>query len=145
VPIRTRHSTISPAARLTAEQPQQGMLDTNIVIVLRWIDPAQLSAGPHPGAGQRPQDTYDEHAERARRREILQRAESEFDSAPFDAEAAPASLAASQPRSSPHADSHDDRSANTMIAATATAEWLPYSPPNTDDLAGLDTLTRRPP
>ena len=34
------------------------------------------------------QDLYDEHAERARRLEILQRAVSEFDSVPFDAEAA---------------------------------------------------------
>jgi hypothetical protein len=33
------------------------------------------------------QDAYDEHAERARRLEILQRAESEFDPVPFDAEA----------------------------------------------------------
>jgi len=42
VPIRTPHSTISPAARLTAEQSQQGALDTKIVIVRRWIDPDQL-------------------------------------------------------------------------------------------------------
>jgi len=44
VPITTRHSTISPAARLTAEQPQQGA----IVIVLRWIDPA---CSPFPRRG----------------------------------------------------------------------------------------------
>lgn len=34
------------------------------------------------------QDRYDEHEERARRTEALQRAESEFDAIPFDSEAA---------------------------------------------------------
>ena len=60
----------------------------------RWIDPgelsdemaissitfAELSVGPHEVRGNDEQDLYDENAERARRLEILQRAESEFDS-----------------------------------------------------------------
>jgi predicted nucleic acid-binding protein len=69
------------------------MLDTNIVILRRWVDPnelpeevaisavtlAELSAGPHEVRSNDEQDAYDEHAERARRLEILQRAENEFD------------------------------------------------------------------
>jgi predicted nucleic acid-binding protein len=68
------------------------MLDTNILILRRWIDPAELpdemamsaitlaelSAGPHEVRRNDEQAAYDEHAERARRLEILQRAESEF-------------------------------------------------------------------
>jgi hypothetical protein len=34
------------------------------------------------------QDDYDEHAERARRLDVLQRTENDFDPIPFDAEAA---------------------------------------------------------
>lgn len=54
------------------------MLDTNIVILRKWIDPAEppdemaisaislaeLSVGPHEVRGNDEQDTYDEHAER---------------------------------------------------------------------------------
>jgi predicted nucleic acid-binding protein len=61
------------------------MLDTNIL--RKWIDPAELpdemaisaitlaelSAGPHEIRGNDEQAAHDEHAERARRPEILQR------------------------------------------------------------------------
>ena len=87
---------------MNGERHRQGMLDTNIVILRRWIDPgelpdevaisaitlAELSAGPHQVRRNDEQDRYDEHAERARRLEILQRTENEFDPVPFDAEAA---------------------------------------------------------
>src|SRR5215471_4534849 len=87
---------------MSDEPPRQGLLDTNILILRKWIDPAELpdemaisavtlaelSAGPHEVRPRDEQDSYDEHAERARRLEILQRAESEFDPVPFDAEAA---------------------------------------------------------
>ena len=83
---------------MTGERPRQGLLDTNIVILRKWVDPrelpeemaisditlAELSAGPHEVRRNDEQDAYDEHAERARRLEILQRAESEFDPVPFD-------------------------------------------------------------
>jgi predicted nucleic acid-binding protein len=60
------------------------MLDTNILILRRWVDPAELpdemaisaitlaelSAGPHDVRRNGEQDRYDEHAERARRLEI---------------------------------------------------------------------------
>src|SRR5258708_38898872 len=100
--IRTPLLTTRPLAHMNGDLPRQGMLDTNIMILRRWIDPnqlpdemaisaitlAELSAGPHEVRRNGDQDRYDEHAERARRLEILQRAESEFDPIPFGAEAA---------------------------------------------------------
>ena len=136
-------------------EPLQGMLDTNIVILRRWIDPAELpeemaisavtlaelSAGLHEVRGNNEQDAYDEHAERARRLEILQRAESEFDPVPFDAEAArifgritAAVIAAGR--------KPQGRVVDLMIAATAIAEGLPVYTTNPDDFAGVDTLIR---
>jgi predicted nucleic acid-binding protein len=140
---------------MNGERPRQGMLDTNIVILRRWVDPAELpdemaisavtlaelSAGPHEVRPNREQDRYDEHAERARRLEVLQRAESEFDPVAFDAEAArifgrvtAAAIAAGRrPRG---------RLADLMIAATAIAAGLPLFTTNPDDFAGLSTLVR---
>jgi predicted nucleic acid-binding protein len=141
--------------RMSGDLPRQGLLDTNILILRRWIDPAdlpdemaisaitlaELSAGPHEVRGNDVQDLYDEHAERARRLEILQRAESEFDPVPFDVEAAriygrvSAAVIATgrKPRS---------RIAGLMIAATAIAEDLPLFTINPADFTGLDTLMR---
>jgi predicted nucleic acid-binding protein len=138
---------------MSGERPRQGMLDTNILILRRWIEPAELpeemaisaitlaelSAGPHEVRRNDEQDTYDEQAERARRLEILQRAESEFDPVPFDAEAArifgrvtAAVIAAGRkPRG---------RVVDLMIASTAIAEGLPLFTTNPDDFAGLGTL-----
>ena len=47
---------------------------------------AELSAGPHEVRPDTEQDAYFEAAERARRLDVLQRAEHEFDPIPFDAE-----------------------------------------------------------
>jgi predicted nucleic acid-binding protein len=138
---------------MSGELPRQGMLDTNILILRRWINPAELpdemaigaitlaelSAGPHEVRRNGEQDAYDEHAERARRLEVLQRAESEFDPVPFDAEAArifgrvtAAVVAAGRkPRG---------RAVDLMIAATAIAEGLPLFTTNPGDFTGLDTL-----
>lgn len=132
---------------------EQGMLDTNILILRRWIDPAELpnemaisaitlaelSAGPHEVRRNDEQDAYDEHVERARRLDVLQRAESEFDPVPFDAEAAriygrvSAAVIASgrKPRR---------RMVDLMIAATAIAEDLPLFTTNPDDFKGLHDL-----
>lgn len=140
---------------MSDKQPRQGMLDTNILILRRWIDPdqlpdemaisaitlAELSAGPHEVRRNDEQAVYDEHAERARRLEILQRAESEFDPVPFDAEAArifgrvtAAVIAAGRkPRG---------RAVGLMIAATAIAEGLPLYTTNPADFTGLDALVR---
>ncbi|WP_327066328.1 type II toxin-antitoxin system VapC family toxin [Kitasatospora sp. NBC_01302] len=140
---------------MTAEpkRHEQGLLDTNIMILRRWLDPeelpdemaittvtlAELSAGPHEVRGNAEQDDYDEHAERARRMDVLQRAESEFDPIPFDAEAAriygrvcAAVIGAGRkPRR---------RVADLMIAAIAVAEGLPLFTTNPDDFKGLEDL-----
>jgi hypothetical protein len=140
---------------MSGEHPAQGMIDTNILILRAWIDPAELpdemaisaitlaelSAGPHEVRRNDEQDSYDEHAERARRLEILQRAESEFDPVPFGAEAArifgrvtAAVIAAGRkPRR---------RIADLMIASTAIAEGLPLYTTNPGDFAGMDALIR---
>jgi len=137
------------------EMPSQGLLDTNILILRDWINPAELpdemaisaitlaelSAGPHEVRPNSEQDLYDEHAERARRLEVLQRVENEFDTVPFDAEAArifgrvtAAVVAAGRkPRR---------RIADLMIASTAIAEGLPLFTTNPDDFAGLGRLVR---
>lgn len=134
-----------------AGERTQGLLDTNIMILRRWVDPeelpdemaisaitlAELSAGPHEV--RRDEDAYDEHAERARRLDVLQRAENEFDPIPFDAEAARiygrvcAAVISSgrKPRR---------RVADLMIAAIAIAEDLPLYTTNPDDFKGLDDL-----
>lgn len=136
-----------------AAEYQQGLLDTNIVILRKWIDPeelpaavaisaitlAELSAGPHEVRRNDGQDDYDEYAERARRLDILQRTENEFDPIPFDAEAAriygrvcAAVIGAGRkPRR---------RVADLMIAAIAIAEELPLFTTNPDDYKGLDNL-----
>jgi len=138
---------------MSGERPRQGLLDTNILILRRWIDPgelpdemaisaitlAELSAGPHEVRRGDEQDSYDEHTERARRLDVLQRAESEFDPVPFDAEAAriygrvTAAVIASgrKPRR---------RVVDLMIASTAIAERLPLFTTNPDDFAGLEAL-----
>jgi len=132
-------------------EPNQGLVDTNILILRDRIDIAELpdemavsamtlaelSAGPHLV---RPESIqYDEHAERARRIDILQRVENEFDPIPFDAEAArlygrmTAGVVAvgRTPRR---------RAIDLMIAATAAAEGLPLYTSNPDDYKGLDHI-----
>lgn len=136
-----------------AVERERGLLDTNIVILRRWIDPAELpaemaisaitlaelSAGPHEVRRNDEQADYDEYAERARRLDVLQRAENEFDPIPFDAEAAriygricAAVIGAGRkPRR---------RVADLMIAAIAIAEELPLFTTNADDFKGLEDL-----
>ena len=137
---------------MTAEGYSRGLLDTSIMILRGWIDAAELpaevaisavtlaelSAGPHH-VRRRDDGGDDEHAERARRLDVLQRAESEFDPIPFDAEAAriygrvtAAVIAAGRkPR---------HRIADLMIASIAIAEDLPLFTTNPDDFAGLEHL-----
>ena len=132
---------------------RQGLLDTNVVILRRWVEPeelpdevaisaitlAELSAGPHEVRRNEEQNDYDEYAERARRLDVLQRAENEFDPIPFDAEAARiygrvcAAVIGSgrKPRR---------RVADLMIASIAIAEELPLFTTNPDDFKGLDNL-----
>jgi len=137
---------------MTGDQ-SQGLLDTNIMILRRWVDPAELpdemaisavtlaelSAGPHEVRGNDEQSDYDEHAERARRLDVVQRAENEFDPLPFDAEAARiyGRVCAAvigfgrKPRR---------RVADLMIASTAVAAELPLYTTNPDNFKGLDDI-----
>jgi predicted nucleic acid-binding protein len=136
---------------MTAEGYARGLVDTNVLILRRWVSPgdlpaeiaisaitlAELSAGPHEVRTNREQTEYDEHAERARRLDVLQRAENEFDPIPFGAEAARAYgrvtaaviSAGRKPRR---------RVADLMIASVAIAEDLPLFTTNSADFAGLD-------
>lgn len=138
---------------MPAEDRRRGVLDTNIVILRAWIDPdelpdemaitaitlAELSAGPHEVRGNDEQNAYDAPVERARRMDILQRAEHEFDPIPFDTEAArvygrvtAAVVAAGRkPRR---------RALDLMIASIAIAEGLPLYTTNPDDFVGLEQL-----
>jgi len=138
---------------MSGDRPERGLLDTNILILRRWIDGAELpeemaisavtlaelSAGPHEVRSNDEQNAYDERAERARRMSVLQRAEADFEPIPFDAEAAriygevsAASIAIGRkPRA---------RVADLMIASTAIAERLPLFTTNPDDFRGLDHL-----
>jgi predicted nucleic acid-binding protein len=132
---------------------RKGLLDTNILVLRRWIDAgelpdemaisaitlAELSAGPHQVRRNDQQNSYDEHAERARRLDVLQRAENEFDPIPFGAEAARiyGRLAAAvvgtgrKPRK---------RALDLMIAATAGAEELSLYTTNPADYEALERL-----
>jgi len=138
---------------MTAEPARRGLLDTNIMILRSRIVPeelpdemaisavtlAELSAGPHQVRPDTEQDTYFEAAERARRLEVLQRAEHEFDPIPFEADAARAYgrvtaaviAAGRKPRR---------RAVDLMIAATAIAAELPLYTTNPGDFAGLEHL-----
>jgi predicted nucleic acid-binding protein len=138
---------------MPAERPRQGLLDTDIMILRRWVDPAELpdemaisaitlaelSAGPHHVRRNEEQASYDERAERARRLDVLQRAENEFDPIPFDAEAAriygrvAAAVIAAGRRSR-------RRITDLMIAATAIAHDLPLYTTNPGDFTGLGGL-----
>lgn len=138
---------------MTVERHDQGLLDTNIMILRRWVNPAELpdemaistvtlaelSAGPHEVRRNEEQSDYDEHAERARRLDVLQRAENEFDPIPFGVEAArvygrvcAAMISIGRkPRR---------RATDLMIASVAVAEGLPLYTTNPDDFKGLDDL-----
>jgi predicted nucleic acid-binding protein len=126
------------------EPSSRGLLDTNIVVYLAALDPAQLpdemvisavalaelSAGPH--------HTTDP-VERARRTNVLQHAEATFEPLPFDADAArafgmicAAVLATGRtPRR---------RIADLMIAAIAVVSRVPFYTTNPDDFTGLDHI-----
>jgi predicted nucleic acid-binding protein len=126
-----------------------GLLDTNILVLRRWIDVselpaemaisavtlAELSAGVHVVRGR----DADARAERARRMEVLQRVEHEFDPIPFDTEAARSfgriSAAVLEVGRTPRR-----RVADLMIASVAAAQNLPLYTTNADDFAGLDGI-----
>lgn len=126
-------------------RPARGLLDTSAVIDLEHLDPGdlpaevaissltlgELAAGPH---------ATNDHGERARRQDRLQRTEAAFDPLPFDAEAAraygriyAAVMAAGRKARGP-------RAVDLLIAATAHASSLPLYTRNPQDFRGLETL-----
>jgi predicted nucleic acid-binding protein len=129
---------------VSGEPGQRGLIDTNIVIHLPALEPAQLpdemvisavtlaelSAGPHHTS---------DPAERARRMSVLQHAEATFEPLPFDSAAArvfgavSAAVLASgrKPRR---------RLADLMIASIAAANSLPLYTTNPEDFRGLDEV-----
>jgi predicted nucleic acid-binding protein len=127
---------------------RRGLLDTNIMILRSRIAPealpdevaistvtlAELSAGPHEVRPDTEQDVYFEAAERARRLDVLQRADHEFDPIPFDADAARVTAAGIAAGRKPAA------AVDLMIAATAITAELPLYTTNPGDFAGLDHL-----
>lgn len=132
-----------------AAEHRQGLLDTNILILRRWLDAedlpeemaisavtlAELAAGVHLVRG----DDAQARAERARRTDVLQRAESEFDPIPFDGEAARAfGRISAAVRASGRAPRR--RMADLMIASVAAANGLPLYTTHPADLTGLADL-----
>jgi len=128
------------------DERTKGLVDTNILILRRWIDPndlpdeiaisaitlAELSAGVHQ-AGMEGAATAEERASRV---DILARAENDFDPVQFDAETArrfgvlSAAVVA-------YGRTPRRRIADLMIAATASVSGLPLYTTNPDDYAGL--------
>ncbi len=128
---------------MTADE--YGLLDTSTLILLgRLQDPsvlparplisaitlAELSVGPLVATSE---------TERAARQAHLQQAETDFESIPFDADAARAfgQVAASMRRSGRKANA---RAYDAMIAAIALANGLPLYTCNPDDFAAIDGL-----
>ncbi len=124
----------------------RGLLDTSVVIALDRLDPtclpdesavsaitmAELGAGPH---------ATDDPDERARRLELLQRAESTFDQLPFDDAAARAYGRVYSAVTAAGRRARGRRAVDLLIAAIALASRLPLYTCNPDDFAGIDELT----
>jgi len=123
----------------------RGIADTNILILRAGIDPAELpdelaisavtlaelTAGVHHVSGEGAEQ------ERARRLDVLQRAENQFEPIPFDSEMARryGQLCAAV---FAHGRTPRRRIADLMIGATASVLGLPLYTTNPDDYAGLD-------
>jgi predicted nucleic acid-binding protein len=124
---------------------ERGLIDTSIVIGLERVLPgslpaaiaiasitlAELAAGPH---------ATDDHAERARRQDRLQRAEATFDALAFDTECARAYGHIYAHTRAGGRKARGRRAVDLLIAATALAAELPLYTANPADFAGLDAL-----
>jgi len=122
-----------------------GVLDTNALILLGRMDPAELPDKPVITAitlaelSVGPLATDDDH-ERATRQACLQEAEAAFEPLPFDASAARVfgRVAADLRRSGRKPSA---RALDALIAATAIANDLPLYTCNPGDFAGIDDLS----
>ena len=124
---------------------ERGLIDTSVVIGLERVLPgalpaelaiasitlAELAAGPH---------ATDDHAERARRQDRLQRAEATFDALPFDTNCARAYGHIYAHTRAGGRKARGRRAVDLLLAATALAAELPLYTANPTDFAGLDTL-----
>jgi predicted nucleic acid-binding protein len=123
----------------------RGLLDTSVLIALERITPdalpgelaiasitlAELAAGPH---------ATNDHAERARRQDRLQRAEATFDPLPFETACARAYGHIYAHTRASGRKARGRRAVDLLIAATALASDLPLFTTNPADFAGLDNL-----
>ena len=130
---------------MTAEAEDQGILDTNIVLLLPQLtDPALLPQDPsitsvtlaELSVGPLAASTI---TERARRQAHLQQAESDFDVVPFDADAARVfGRVAADLRNEGRKPAA--RAFDALIAATAIANRMPLYTANPDDYRGISGL-----
>lgn len=121
------------------------MLDTSVLIDLEHLDSSQLpaevavsaitmaelAAGPH---------ATEDHDERSRRQDRLQRAEAAFDPLPFDADAARAYGRVFAAVTGAGRKARGARAVDLLIAATALASGLPVYTRNGRDFEALDGL-----
>lgn len=140
-----QHSTRTYNPVPDSSRPRRGLLDTSVVIDLKQIDPitlphelaistitmAELAAGPH---------ATKDVMERAKRQELLQRAELTFDPLPFDAAAArsygliyASVIAVGRKARGP-------RAVDLMIAAIASSLNIPLYTRNPKDFVGLSNI-----
>ena len=124
---------------------ERGILDTSVVIDLDTIDPnllpdevaitsitlAELAAGPH---------ATNDHQERARRQDRLQRTEAAFDPLPFDADASRAYGRVNAAVASAGRKARGARAVDLLIAAVACSCELPIYTRNGADFKHLDGL-----
>ena len=122
-----------------------GLIDTSVLIDLDDLEAdqlpveisvgavsmAELAAGPH---------ATDDHEERARRQDRLQRAEAVFDPIPFDADAARAYGRVFAAVMVTGRKARGARAVDLLIAATALAGELPLFTRNPEDFRALEDL-----
>lgn len=128
-----------------ADRHDRGLVDTSVLIDLEAIPTddlpvelavsaitfAELAAGPH---------ATEDPDERSRRQDRLQRAETNFDPIPFDAEAARAYGQIYVAVTTAGRKARGARAIDLLIAATALASGLPLYTRNPGDFVGLDDL-----
>lgn len=125
----------------------RGLIDTNVVVLLGRLDPADLPDEPAISAVTMAELSVgplvtDDHEERACRQAHLQQAEADFDPLPFDADAARAfgRVAAQLRRSGRKVAA---RAFDAQLAATAIAHGIPLFTCNPSDYTGIDELDLR--
>lgn len=102
-----------------------------VELAISAITLAELAAGPHAAQ---------DHLERGRRQDRLQRAEAVFDPLPFDSNAARAYGRVYAAVVNEGRKARGPRAVDLLIAATAAAVQLPLYTRNPDDFRGLDEI-----